>query len=516
MKTISTVNLHTRPLGAALSVTRPTALVQELATSKPVTGLLRKIGGRVFGRMGWGLADQAVSSLTNVTVSFYLVHTLAAGAFGAFSLAYVTYGFALNASRGLSTDPLMVRFSGAETNRWRSAVAGATGTAIAVGVACGVLSIIAAIIIGGVTGAAFLALGITLPGLMLQDSWRYSFFAHGRGMHAFLNDMIWAAVMLPAIAALRLTGHATVFWVLFAWGASACVGGLVGPFQARVWPGLSGMWRWVYRHRDLGPRYLIEGTVNNAGYQVRGYGTGLLLGLSALGWLQASVTLFGPTTILFSAMGLVTIPEAARVLRRAPARLPLFAAAVSVGLSAFGLAWGVILLVALPKGLGHLLVGAIWKPTFPLVLPTTVAIMGSSFGIGPGAGLHALGASRKTLRSAIFGTTTFIGFSVAGTALFGVAGTCWGTALSTWLSTAVYWWQFRLALRQQGIAHTIRVRRLPDDPLGHAAQPSPVQPYTMRPVRPGAHRRPSHAVLDARTMRIPARRAQPRHARNRR
>jgi O-antigen/teichoic acid export membrane protein len=182
-----------------------------VTSSKPRSGLGKLLRTRALARMGWGLADQAVSSLTNVAVSFYLVHTLAPAAFGAFSLAYVSYGFALNASRGLSTDPLMVRYSGTETKRWRRAVSGATGTAITVGLACGTISMAAAIAIGGVTGAAFLALGVTLPGLMLQDSWRYSFFAHGRGLHAFINDSIWAVLLVPVILVLRSTGHATVF-----------------------------------------------------------------------------------------------------------------------------------------------------------------------------------------------------------------------------------------------------------------------------------------------------------------
>ena len=77
----------------------------------PLT-MLRKLRSHAVRRMGWGLADQIVSSLTNFAISIYVVHSLGAVQFGAFSLAYVTYGFALNASRGLATDPLMVRFSG--------------------------------------------------------------------------------------------------------------------------------------------------------------------------------------------------------------------------------------------------------------------------------------------------------------------------------------------------------------------------------------------------------------------
>ena len=76
------------------------------------TVVFQRLRSHAVRRIGWGLADQAVSSLTNFAVSIYVARTLGAEQFGAFSLAYVTYGFALNASRGLSTDPLMVRFSG--------------------------------------------------------------------------------------------------------------------------------------------------------------------------------------------------------------------------------------------------------------------------------------------------------------------------------------------------------------------------------------------------------------------
>ena len=122
----------------------------------------------------------------------------------------------------------------------------------------------AAAVIGGTAGSAFLALGLTLPGLMLQDSWRYSFFALGRGSQAFLNDTIWAVALLPALVLLRATGHADVFWFVLAWGAAAAVAAAVGPLQARVMPRLSGAWGWVSEHRDLGPRYLAEGTSASA------------------------------------------------------------------------------------------------------------------------------------------------------------------------------------------------------------------------------------------------------------
>jgi hypothetical protein len=86
------------------------------------TTVFRRLRGDAIRRLGWGVADQVVSSVTNFAVSIYVVRTLGAVQFGAFGLAYVTYGFALNASRGLATDPLMVRFSGTDLPTWRRAV----------------------------------------------------------------------------------------------------------------------------------------------------------------------------------------------------------------------------------------------------------------------------------------------------------------------------------------------------------------------------------------------------------
>ena len=64
-----------------------------------------------------------MSSLSNAAVSFYVARELGAARFGAFSLAYVTYAFALTASRGLATDPMLVRFSGTNLATWRRVTA---------------------------------------------------------------------------------------------------------------------------------------------------------------------------------------------------------------------------------------------------------------------------------------------------------------------------------------------------------------------------------------------------------
>jgi O-antigen/teichoic acid export membrane protein len=425
----------------------------DVGTTKPVpprsaAAVVRRLRSHAVRRLGWGVADQIVSSLTNFAVSIYVVHALGAVQFGAFSLAYVTYGFALNASRGLATDPLMVRFSGTDLPTWRRAVAGCTGTAVVVGLVIGACVLAAAAIFSGAAASGFLALGLTLPGLLLQDSWRYSFFALGRGSQAFVNDTVWALTLLPALAGLRVMGHANVFWFVFAWGITATIAAAVGSWQARVIPRPAGTWGWVSQHRDLGPRYLAEGTSQSAAVQIRAYSIGLILGLAALGAVQAAATLFGPMTILFLGMSLVTIPEAARVLRRSPRHLSLFCLLITGGLSVAGLAWGFFLLIAVPRGFGSWLLGPIWRSTYPLILPQMLFVIGQGIGFGVGTGLHALGAARRSLRQVVLGAVLLIIGSVVGAVVGGATGTVWGAAVTPWINAAYGWWQLRVAQRE--------------------------------------------------------------------
>ena len=291
------------------------------------------------GRLSWGLLDQAVSSLTNALLSVYIVRELGAVQFGDFGLAYVTYVFVLNASRGLSTDPLMVRFSGVDLPIWRRAVRRCSGTALLVGLVSGSFVLTVALLLPGSTREAFFALGLTLPGLMLQDSWRYSFFALGRGSQAFLNDVVWALVLAPAMLILRFTGHVSVFYCVLAWGGSATLAAAVGPLQARIITKLSGAVSWMSETRDLGTRYMVEGIATPMANQLRSYGLAFMLGLAAVGYVQACVTLIAPLLIIFTGISLVLIPEAARVMRRSPQHLLLFCQLTSAGLAATGLAY---------------------------------------------------------------------------------------------------------------------------------------------------------------------------------
>ena len=270
-------------------------------------------------------------------------------------------------------------------------------------------------VLHGTPRLAFLALGLTLPGLLLQDSWRYAFFAVGRGGQAFLNDTVWTLSLLPALVLLRVTHHGTVFWFVLAWGAAAAVAACVGPLQARTLPRLASAWTWVSHTPDLGPRYLAENAANSAAGQLRSYGVGIIAGLAAVGYLQAGLLLLGPFMVVLMGISLVTVPEAARVLRRSPRHLELYClrGRRRPGRPGAGLG-GVPAGGAAPRARATCCSADSGSPPITLVIPFTLTIMGAGFQVGAAAGLHALGAARRSLRAMIITSAISLAFSLVG------------------------------------------------------------------------------------------------------
>jgi hypothetical protein len=398
------------------------------------------------GRLGWGVGDQAMSSLTNFGVSIYVARTLGTVEFGAFSLAFAAYLIILAASRGLATDALAVRYSGVELGRWRRAVVSATGTATTVGVVAGAGCIIAGLWFRQSTGAALLGLGLTLPGLLLQDSWRFAFFSAGKGRLAFVNDLVWALALVPAMLVMVMSGHSAVGWFMVAWGGSAGFAAVVGAFQARLVPRPTEAVHWLRQHRDLALRYLGESLSLSSASQIRLYGLAAIAGLAAAGSLRAAELLLGPLNTAIMGIAMMAVPEAAVLLRRSLRRLQPFCLLLS-GLGAGGaLAWGMALLL-LPDSVGQQILHSTWYEASELLVPVTLAVAGFGFSVGAWAGVRALGAASRSMRAQVIGSVVYLTGALGGTALAGAAGAAWGSAAGTVIGAGVWWWELHQGVR---------------------------------------------------------------------
>ncbi|MEU6449493.1 hypothetical protein [Streptomyces sp. NPDC046979] len=409
------------------------------------------------GRLSWGLADQAASSISNFAVGIYVARSLGLTAFGVFSLAWVTYGVVLSVSRGLATDPLVVRFSGVPEESWRGAVARSSGTALGVGTAVGAVCLVVGLGMGGRVGPAFAGLGLMLPGLLLQDAWRYSFFAAGQGRKAFVNDVVWGVALVPAMVVAARVGSVTAFVV--AWGASAAVAAVYGCFQSGIRPRFGGARDWLRDHRDLGYRYLVENVGVSGSSQLRAYGLGVIVGVGAVGVIRGAELLLGPFLAVLMGLSLVTVAEAARVLREAPRRLGRFCLLLGGGQAVGALLWGAALLLV-PDRLGELVLGDVWDAASAIVVPVTLGVAGAGLGTGAAAGLRALAAARRSLRCQLFASVCYVGGGLGGAFAAGTAGSAWGVATAAACGSAVWWLQLRAALRERH-HHSIREVRTP-------------------------------------------------------
>jgi O-antigen/teichoic acid export membrane protein len=404
--------------------------------------------GNVIRRFGWGLGDQLLSSFTNFMLGALIARAVSPRDFGAFSLAYATYTLSLGATRAVVSEPLVVRFSSVAEAVWRDGLRMAGGTAMTAGVAIGVGCIIAGSVIGGLLGTVLTILGIALPALLVQDTWRYAFFAAGRGSAAFVNDAVWTIVLFSAFAGLAAVGSATVNWLTAAWAAGGCVAACVGLLQSRALPaGPRSVVRWLSRQRDLVPRFAAEFALSSGASNLIIFGVGAIAGLGAVGQLRAGQIALGPLNVLFVGSAMATVPEGVRLLQQSTEHLAHASRWISLVLGASAFLWGVVLFV-LPTELGEIALGSNWHGAREIVVPLSIGAIAYGLAFGAKTGLRALAAAKRSLRARMIDVSAAVFFVLAGAAFAGVWGAAWGSAMAACVGIPNAWWQFTRALHE--------------------------------------------------------------------
>lgn len=404
-------------------------------------------GGLRARRAGWGIADQALSSLTNFALGIVVARSTTPEGFGAFGLAFATYLLFLNASRALASEPLVVRYSARSEQDWLRGSAAATGMAATVGVVGGIACVIVGLLADEQIGGPFIALGLTLPGLLVQDAWRFAFFAARRGRDAFANDAVWTVALVPllVLAATTSSGASSVGAYVLAWGLAGGAGALFGILQARVVPRPTRVRAWLREHRVIAPRYLAEFMTQSGAVQLAAWAIGIVAGLATLGIIRAAQLLLGATHIATYGVQIASVPEAARVARVNPGHLVRLCATVGAGLAALAIALG-LLLLALPPAVGFQLLGELWLPVRTILVPQTITTAAAGLMAGATVGLRGLAAARRSLRARLVTSSLIFVLSVGGAAVGGALGASWGSATALTIGALVWWWQLRRAI----------------------------------------------------------------------
>nr|WP_328968439.1 hypothetical protein [Streptomyces sp. NBC_00239] len=378
------------------------------------------------------VGDQAASSLTNILVLVLAARLSTADGFAAFSMVYVAFSVLLGLNMAYVGQTVVLERGPALGAACRSAVA-FTGLG---SLAAGALLALTGLLVAGAGGRAFLALGLVLPLVLLQDGLRYCFSAVRQPQRAFAADLLRLVCVLAALA-VQPHGAGPARLVLV-WGLSALPALALGllllrPFTAghRAEP------RRLLGRDHLGRRFVVEFAVGNGSSQLAVLGLGVFATPLAVGALRGATTLFGPLNVLFNSANAFGPPVlgrfvGTRAVVRATALLGLVLAAVGAG-------WAAVL-YALPDRIGRELLGDTWAPAAAL-LPATGAQY-AVMGLGTCALLTLRVLSPKaTLSVQVVFSLLSVAFLLTGYAMWGAAGAAWGLAAGSALKAAAAWWR---------------------------------------------------------------------------
>jgi O-antigen/teichoic acid export membrane protein len=401
--------------------------------------------GSLRGRAAWTLTDQALSSLTNFGLSIVVATSVSAAAFGAFSIALLTFSFLIGINRATVSDPLMIRYSAAPPDVLAAAVRRAAGTALAVGVGTGALCALVGLFFSADARTALLALGLALPGLLVQDTWRYGFFAAGRPAAATVNDAVWAVVQFSLVGVLLATGSGSVLLFTLAWGGAALAAGLVGCRQLGAVPDPLAARAYFRENRHLSVRMGIDFVLNMGAVNIATYVVGAIVGLAGVGGLRAAQTLLGPLQLLFSGLSSFVLPVFSK---RVAAGGRLRRLAVTTALVAGGVAalW-VLVLLFLPRSLGVALLGESWDGAREVMLPSGIVSISVAVAMGASIGLKALSRPDYLLRVTLVQAPLIVGLGAYGAVTRGAAGAAVGFAVAQAVGAALSWLVFTAADR---------------------------------------------------------------------
>jgi hypothetical protein len=391
------------------------------------------------------MIDQGLSGVTNLGMTITVAQTTEPAAFGVFAVTYGTYILILSASTGLSSEVLVIRYSAMTPGRMGGVVGEATGTAIALGVVAGVGLALASVLLGGLAGSALLPLAAALPALLLQNCWRFVFFAQGRPRAAAANDFVWCLAQAVAFTfVLTRPGIPAVSSLVFAWGFGACVGAVFGAAQAGVLPRPLMARSWLRKNGDLAPQLAADALAVSGGMQVTYYALAFVASLSQVGGLRAAETLIGPLGIVLIAAQTFSIPEGVRLKAAAPARLVLAAAAFAVALVVASAVYSGVLL-AVPPEIGEAVLKRNWEIARDILPFYVCFLLVRSATVAPTVGLRVLEEPRRILRARAISLPLLIGGGVTGAAIGGGAGAAVGLAVAQAVGAYVWWRSFVIA-----------------------------------------------------------------------
>lgn len=309
------------------------------------------------------LADQVMSSASNALLAVALAQTSSVERFGLIGLLVAVVMVCLGFNRGALGTPLLLT-SNLDRKEILAEAGYAVSWALASGLTAGTLLAVVGVVIR--EPALACAFGISLPLVLAQDVLRITAITLGRPGIALAADTLWTAAVIAIIFAITSGAHLPASTTVSIWGGAGLLSGLLIAVRAEIRPRGYRILSWWYTYY---PSRLRFGGLPAAG-QLSALTISFIafetVGRVAAAGIRGSLTLFGPITVLISALPMIFVPHSARSGGGTLERRWRLLVWTSVATSSLALIASVIVFV-IPESLGIHILGPSWIPTRELV-----------------------------------------------------------------------------------------------------------------------------------------------------
>jgi O-antigen/teichoic acid export membrane protein len=382
--------------------------------------------------------DQGISSASNLLFVASVAHSSDVREFGAFSLAYLSYGLLLGTGRAIGGDILLLRTE-QQPSELEADSRRLLGLALVLGAVGGLGACSLAGWAGGTASGALFALGAVLPFLLMQDALRYCLFARRRAALAAANDLVWLSVQVVATLALLFAiPDVEPPLIVLAWasGAAAALG--AGLWQTRLTPAFHGVLAglthdWARVSSFFGDFAMHTGSAYASAYLIAIIGR-----VEDVAAVRGGMLLFAPLDALFLGIRVVILPLLARSVALGGFSLSRHARLVAVLSAALTAGWALAAL-SLPEKVGRVVLGPTWEVVTPIIIPIAFASVARYVAMPSQAGLWALGEARWIVGLRVTVTLVVLTSVIVGTFAAGAVGAAIGLAVAYVTQSILSW-----------------------------------------------------------------------------
>ena len=394
-----------------------------------------------LGPASWGLASQALSSLTNFITTFEVAHQASASQFGAASLSLSFYSWTMTIVSCAVNLPLMVLFHKQRADeRTNGLNSSGLGAALLLSVSFALLACgIGILIPSGELKTYLIVLATFLPFLILHEWQRQWFFTVLRPVVPFFLDFAWLASMLLLDVVIYFSGHFQAIYIYLAWLISGSVISLIGLAIGRTVPQLRQGIEFLRNVRKISAKFIIDGVMSSSALLIIMAFISAMLGLGQAAGIRGALTVLSPLIILGSSIQSVVLPRFYRTYERSRHRYAELFWVYWITMIFVSAAYCAAILI-MPVSFGSFLLGASWKPTSDVLLPMCIFAMSRIVVNGPELQLKVPEPDRNLFLARTVDVVLLMAGGIIG-ATFGLRGAAWGLALGK-LAATIPWMVF--------------------------------------------------------------------------